>query len=166
MNSSVCLQFDPVAGMLAGTDRAYTSEGTNLTAWVLDALEELWTSETVGGSLKAHRLALDEAVHECDVENWDGYGAAPANPLSVHWAGLLLEALPRSAAAPDVAFDPVGNAVLEWSPSRGRVLSINVGRAGELRFAMRTPTSKLTGIETLTDGLPGGLAQAFAALDR
>ena len=147
-----------------GTDRAFSPEGVRLTERVLETLEALRTSEIFGGLLKARRLALDEAVQECSIDNWDGYGAAQANRLSVHWASLLLEALPAAVLVPEVAFDPAGDVVLEWPPARGRMLSVSVGNAGEVRFALRTPTGKLTGIETFSDGLPGGLAQAFSSL--
>lgn len=166
MNSSACLQLSPLRVMTVGTDRAASSEGTGLTARVLETLEHMWNSETIGGSLNAGRVALDDALDECSVENWDGYGAAPANELSAHWAGLVLEVLPSSIPVPEVAFHPAGDVILEWSPARGRVLSICIGSGGEVRFALRTPTAKFTGIETFSDGLPGGLAQALSSLVR
>lgn len=164
MSSSACLHFDHSGTVQLGTDRAFSPEGTALTAMVSDTLESLWTTETVGAPLRARRLALAEAAQECGESDWDGYGAAPANPLSVNWAGRVLEALPSDSPSPEVAFDPSGEVVLEWSPSTGRMLSVSVSEGGELRFALRTPSKKLTGIETFSDELPDGLAQAFSAL--
>ena len=39
-----------------------------------------------GQRIQESRLALFEAVEECSVPDWDGYGAAPANPMSAAWA--------------------------------------------------------------------------------
>lgn len=164
MSSSACLQFGHSGVMQVGTDRAFSPEGTELTAKVVAALESLWATETVGAPLQARRFALAEAVHECSEPNWDGYGAAAASQLSVHWAGRVLEALPSDVPSPEVAFDPDGDVVLEWSPSTGRMLSVSIGGAGEVRFALRTPSKKLSGIETFSDELPSGFAQALSAL--
>jgi len=139
--------------------------GTELTAKVVKALENLWSTETVGAPLQARRLALAEAVRECSEPDWDGYGAAAASQLSVDWANRVLEALPVKVPSPEVAFSPDGDVVLEWSPSTGRMLSVSIGGAGELRFALRTPSTKLTGIETFSDELPSGFAQALSSLE-
>jgi hypothetical protein len=164
--SSACLALHPTALIPVGTDRAFSQEGSRLTQWVLDALENLRNTETVGAPLRGRRLALDEAVRECSQYDWDGYGAAPADELSVEWAARVLDSLPADTLSPEITFDPQGEALLEWMSERGRLLSVSVGAAGELRFALRTPASKLTGIETFTDEIPAGLAHALDSFTR
>lgn len=164
MSVPACLHLDHRSVTLLGTDRAFSAEGIGLTARVADAIRDLWTSETVGGPVRARHVALREAVDDCAEPNWDGYGAEPANELSAAWAEQVLAALPGDVPTPEVAFDPSGDTLLEWAPARGRMLSLSVGRTGELRFALRTPAGKLTGIEVFADELPGGLAHALKAL--
>jgi hypothetical protein len=164
--SSACLELQASALIPVGTDRAFSTEGTQLTARVVQALEGLRTSESAGGSVQAGRLALDEAVRECSEYDWDGYGAAPASELSVEWAGRMLEVVPSTMPSPEVAFDPGGDVLFEWISDHERVLSVSIGTAGEVRFALRTPAAKLTGIEAFTDALPPGLAYALATFRR
>ena len=159
--STACLELKTLGLTPVGTNRAFTEEGSQLSDKVVQALESLRTSETVGAPVQARRLALDEAFRECSEANWDGYGADPANELSVEWAGYVLESLPADTPAPDIAFDPHGDVLLEWQSANGGLMSVGIGTAGEVRFAIRTPTTKLTGIEVFTDGVPPQLAHAL-----
>ena len=164
--SSACLQLNPTAVIPLGTDRAFSTEGIQLTDRVIEALEGLRTSKTAGAPLQERRLALDEARDECSHVNWDGYGAAPANHLSVEWASRVLDTVPTAIPSPEVAFDPNGDVLLEWFSDQGRMLSVSVGTAGEIRFALRTPAAKLTGIEAFADEVPPGLAHALETFRR
>jgi hypothetical protein len=147
-----------------GTDRALSREGSELTANVIESLESLWRTELVGRSVRARRMALEEAIQSSSTANWDGYGADPVKPLSVEWTGRLLEDLPTSIPIPEIGVAPDGDIVLEWFSDRGRVLSVSVGVGGEVRFSLRGPSSKFTGIEPYSDGIPPRLAEALAAV--
>lgn len=57
---------------------------------------------------------------------------------------------------------PDGHIVIEWIGDRGRVLSVDVGPAEELHFALRGPTTKLTGAGSCAGGIPPALAEALA----
>lgn len=162
--SSACLALGGPRITPRGTDRAASKEGSELTREVVASLENLWSAETVGGSVHARRLALEDAIQECTEANWDGYGAEPVDPLSVEWAEQLLEELPRSIPLPEIAVAPDGDVVLEWFSDRSRVLSVSIGAGGEVRFAMRSPSSKLTGIEPYSDGVPPRLSDALATV--
>lgn len=100
--------------------------------------------------------ALEEAFHECSQANWDGYGAAPANQLAMEWASRVLAALPRRVGIPEIAFQPDGDAGLEWWRGPDRVLSISiiVGSNGELRYAARLSGERFVGTEVFAHGLP------------
>lgn len=110
------------------------------------------------------RLQLEEAVQGCGEANWDGYGADPVIPSSVEWADRLLQALGSSVPRPEIGVAPDGHIVIEWIGGRGRVLSVDVGPAGEIHFAMRGPTTKLTGTASCTGGIPPALTEALAVV--
>ena len=105
-------------------------------------------------------LALLEAFCDCSESDWDGYGAAPANALSMEWARKVLEALPSCLGVPEVAFEPDGDAGLEWWRGPDMVLSVSVGRNGELRYAARLNAARTIGTEIFADGLPKRLVEA------
>lgn len=108
--------------------------------------------------------SIEQAVRDCTEANWDGHGAAPVNRLSAEWAGRLLDDLPAGLAAPEIGVAPDGNIVLEWIGDRKDVLSISVEPDGEIHFAMRSPTTKLTGKEAYVGGLSPALAEALDAV--
>lgn len=164
--SSACLTLHNTGFTPRGTDRAFSFEGTDLTARIVASVESLRESETVGRAIANRRLALDEAVEECSVPNWDGYGAAPANGLSIEWAGRFLEDLPTSVRDPEIAIDPQGDVVLDWILENGHMLSVSISAVGEISYAMRSHSSKFTGIEPYTDDIPPRLAEALAPFIR
>lgn len=109
---------------------------------------------------------MAEALRDCSRSDWDGHGADPADPLSAEWAeaavGLLLPLL----GLPHYAFDPQGDAIVEWSWPPDRSLELSVGRNGELRYAARVGGSRFTGIEPFAGALPPGLLDLARRLTR
>jgi len=99
------------------------------------------------------QAALEEAFDDCSQENWDGYGAAPANELSMEWARRVLAAFPLRLGVPHIAFEPNGDAGLEWWKSPDRVLAVGVGPHGEVGYAARLDATRATGTEMFADGL-------------
>lgn len=76
------------------------------------------------------------------------------------WARQLLSTLPDCLGVPKIAFEPDGDAGLEWWQGAGRVLSVSVGRNGELRYAARLDAARFIGTEAFADGLPSRLVEA------
>lgn len=109
-------------------------------------------------------IALTDAFRDCSEPNWDGYGAVPANGLSMWWAKQVLAALPNRLGVPEIAFEPDGDAGLEWWQGPNRVLSVSVGRNGELRYAARLNATRIIGTEMFADGLPKRLVEAACDL--
>ncbi|MYA40771.1 MAG: hypothetical protein F4Z31_03310 [Gemmatimonadetes bacterium] len=108
--------------------------------------------------------ALERAFRECSQANWDGYGAAPASESAMEWARRLLAALPRRVGVPEVAFEPDGDAGLEWWRGPDRVLCVSVGRNGELRYAARLNTARIVRTEMFARRLPRHLVETALEL--
>ena len=109
-------------------------------------------------------LALAEAFHECSQPDWDGYGAAPADELSRKWTRKVLAAFPTRLGVPEIAFEPDGDAGLEWWRGPDRVLTVSVGRNGELRYAARLNATRVIGTGMFADGLPKRLVETALKL--
>ena len=146
-----------------GTDRGATDEAQTVPLRVT-AVAGSYLEAEYGQRIQESRLALSNAVRECSVPDWDGYGAAPANPMSAAWAEKVVTAFPRSLGIPHFSFDPDGEALLEWIVAKDRVLSVSVGADGEIRYAARISGFKRTGIEVFADALPTGLAETACRL--
>ena len=108
---------------------------------------------------RQRELALDEAFRDCSQANWDGYGAAPANALSMEWARRVLAAFPSRVGVPEIAFEPDGDAGFEWWWGSDRVLSVSVSPSGDLRYAAKLNATKVIGTEVFADGLPKRLVE-------
>ncbi len=103
--------------------------------------------------------ALDEAFRDAAQANWDGYGAASANALSMEWARRVLAAFPNCVGVPGIAFEPDGDAGFEWWWGSDRVLSVSVSQSGDLRYAARLNATRVIGAEVFADGLPKRLVE-------
>lgn len=146
-----------------GTGRGTTDEAKTVPQRVT-AIAESFLEAEYGQRVRESRLALSEAVKECSVPDWDGYGAAPADAMSAARAERVVTAFPPSLGIPHFSFDADGEALLEWIVASDRVLSVSIGADGELRYAARISGFKRTGIEIFADGLPKGLAEMACRL--
>lgn len=140
-----------------GTDRGITDVAQQVPLQIAAIVEAIVETER-GRWVQAGRVALSEALSECSVPNWDGYGAAPASRLSAQWARKVLDELAPTGSAPDVAFNPQGDVVFEWRPHPRKALAISIGGNGEVRWSSRIAGKKSTGIDTFDDELPEELA--------
>jgi len=146
-----------------GTDRGTSDEAQAVPRRVTAIAESFLIAER-GHRIRESRLALSEAVKECSVPDWDGYGATPANPMSAAWAEKVVAAFPQDLGIPQFSFDSDGDALLEWNLAGDRVLNVSVGADGELRYAARISGFKSTGIEIFADALPAGLVETACRL--
>ena len=141
------------------TDRGTSREARTVLARVLEFERSAWWTEQRHVRRQRDR-ALLEAFRDCSEPDWDGYGAAPASAMSTEWARKVLEALPNCLGVPEVAFEPDGDVGIEWWRGPDRVLSVSVGRNGELRYAARLNAARVIGTEVFADGLPKRLVEA------
>ena len=118
-----------------------------------------WSNEQA--RVRERRLdALVSAFQDCGQPNWDGYGAAPADPWAAGWAADVLDAFPNSLGVPEVAFEPDGAAGLEWWRGPDNTLAVSVARDGQVRFAARLGREQVSGTGAFADGLPSDLIVA------
>ena len=141
------------------TDRGASRESHVVCRAIRSVERSAWDTEQ-SYVLRQRDLALAEAFHECSQPDWDGYGAEPASELSMGWARKVLSTPPDCLGVPDIAFEPDGDAGLEWWRGPDRVLSVSVGRNGELRYAARLNAARVIGTEVFADGLPKRLVEA------
>lgn len=147
----------------SSTDRGISTEAHIVLLLIQDVERRAWYTEQ---SRVRHQResALDETFLDCSEADWDGYGAAPANELSKEWARRVLATLPIRLGVPEIAFEPDGDAELEWWRGPDRVLTVSVGRNGELRYAARLNAARVIGTEMFADGLPQRLVETALEL--
>ena len=71
-------------------------------------------------------------------ENWDSYGASPADLASIELAKDFAKVIGRfvSVRRPSVSLSPAGNAAFSWEISNGkRNLDVEILRTGQMRYA-------------------------------
>ena len=142
-----------------GSDRGITKEARTVRMAILEVERSAWRTEQTH-VWRQRELALHQAFRDCSESDWDGYGAAPANALSMAWASKVLSAFPDHLGVPEIAFEPDGDVGLEWWQGAARVLAVSVGRNGDLRYATRLNAATVIGTEVFADGLPDRLVKA------
>lgn len=98
--------------------------------------------------------ALISAFEAAAEEDWDGEGAAAADPLSLDYAVIFAETLPVWVPVPDVSVDPDGEMSLDWDRGRRSVFSVSIGPDGRLTYAGLFGAGKIRGVEPFTDNIP------------
>ena len=104
---------------------------------------------------------LFSAFTEANEENWDGYGAAAANPKAVVLALRLLSQLPTTIPMPDMAIDVDGDVAFEWNYGPRRIVSVRVGGDGTIYYAGLLGYSTFYGSEIPSEGIPDAVAGAI-----
>ena len=141
------------------TDRGASKEASAMLTLTTAAQRSVWRTEQ-SYIRRQREITLAEAFRDCSEPDWDSYGAARADELSMWWAKKVLAAFPSCLGVPEIAFEPDGDAGLEWWRGPSRVLSVSVGRNGELRYAARLNAARIIGTEMFADGLPKRLVEA------
>ena len=150
----------------SGTGRGTTPEARFIPLHLVALREERAETGEDPELRRAGRQALVEAFRDCATPDWDGNGADPADPMSAARAEEVVGALLPLLGLPHYAFDPEGDALVEWCWSPDRSLDLSVGRNGELRYAVRVGGTRLTGIEPFAGALPPGLLNVARRLMR
>lgn len=100
---------------------------------------------------------LRAAFEAASKPNWDGEGAASANPLSYEYAKAFLKVLSPSIPIPDFDVDSDGELCLEWDDGPRSVFSVSIGPDGTLTYAGLFGVNKTHGVETFTDSIPASI---------
>ncbi len=116
--------------------------------------EELNQPLSTGPAKETVLKSLEEILHECQHEGWDGYGATAVLEESVSKAVNFLELFQPGLQMPEVSADPDGEISFEWFKATDRVFSISVGTNGELSYAGIFGPNKTHGVEIFKDQIP------------
>ncbi len=111
--------------------------------------------QRIAGRLQAE---LDELAEAASARGWDGEDGAPIDRGSLLYAHRLARLLPLGMRTPELSVDPDGEVSFEWSPVRGRSVSVSVARDGSLRWAAVHGSSGNCGQIPWTGRFPPGLA--------
>lgn len=103
--------------------------------------------------------ALATAAQEASVYNWDGEGAAPADPAAFVHAIRFIGFLPTTWPPPEVMVNKEGNIGLDWDYGPNRILSLRISRDGTIYFASLRGNQKNYGSVALLDGIPRTVVQ-------
>jgi len=114
-------------------------------------------SLTMGRHYMNAREAIIQAIEECSVDNWDGYGARRIDGLSCANAERFAEMLPASVPIPEVGVDVDGEVTFDWYAGPRRLFSVAIGGDGRMAYAGLFGVNKTHGTEYLGDALPDTL---------
>ncbi len=107
--------------------------------------------------------ALETALSEAQLVNWDGHHARAADIGAFIYALEFIAHLPVSTPLPEVAVDADGDIALDWDKGPRQIFSLRVGRDGTLHYAGVVGQSTFHGSELLSEGVPSAIS---AGLDR
>jgi hypothetical protein len=97
---------------------------------------------------------LAELAHECQLPNWDCYGALPVSEQAIAMAKQFLKSLPIGVKAPAIGASPAGNVTFEWYRSVRNILSVSITPIGEIHYAALQGLSSTYGTEMFYDETP------------
>ena len=127
---------------MAGQGTAVSNEATivrNLADGLIDSVER---STALFGNKAAVISELWQLFNECNMDNWDGYGARPIELASIYNAIAFIRALPGALAMPVTCPDPDGSVLLEWQRTRLSIFSVNVCASGRVSYAWLDGTDR------------------------
>ncbi|MEK7289055.1 MAG: hypothetical protein AAB067_02655 [Planctomycetota bacterium] len=148
MITSAHLAFSRISTDATGETAQYIAKQLN------EGRRSMQSAHSLGLGVMGAVDALCEMVKQCDVENWDGYGAAPVTTKTFQQAINVLEALPLGTSAPAVGSEPDGHITLEWHKTPRRTLSVSISPEGELHYAALLGQKKRYGTEPFWGEVP------------
>ena len=79
---------------------------------------------------------LEHAQAQAALPNWDGYGAAPVNAMSIEYAKRFLLLLPPASPMPEVEVDPDGEISFDWFGPNKSELTISFSPLGMISYSV------------------------------
>jgi hypothetical protein len=95
---------------------------------------------------------LRRLAEECAQADWDGYGAAPVNPVAVKRADDFIRSLPDQHPVPEVSVEPDGCISLDWIPNRTQTFTVSIGETDRIPFAWVDGTNRGHAVARSFDG--------------
>ncbi len=107
---------------------------------------------------------LSEVITECSQANWDGYGAAPLDPIAISRAKQFIDALPTDSSYPEVGAMPDGDISLDWDIGSRRSLTVALGPQTRLAYAMINADEERSGTLSFIQAIPKSLLRTIHEL--
>ena len=124
------------------------------------------STKSVTGERSQLIQEFNEMLHECSIEDWDGYGALPLTLQAVKEAARFIDLLPIEVPDPDTAALPNGDVGFQWTFGRDRILTISFSGGNILLYAsiLGSPDRTKNGSEIFDDCIPKEVFEAIAEI--
>ena len=121
----------------------------------------LWKNSSLSVTLDRTFLidALIDAYEESRNEEWDGPQSSPTTVDTYITAAEFVQALPSFVSDPNIDVSPQGRILIEWYSGPRNVLTISVGRSGELAYSSLRGRKKITGTDLFSGFVPHEIVQ-------
>lgn len=123
-------------------------------------------SITAEGRVYAARRALLQTFEEHATANWDGYDARPASFAAFEKVWHLVEELPRHTPLPEFVVHPDGELALEWTGTKGAILTITLSDDVWLKWAAMVGGERVYGRIPFSGTLPPRIRSLVSAVGR
>jgi hypothetical protein len=123
-------------------------------------LKEKIAEELSGGALK-YQAQLVQLQNECEIENWDGYGALALEVDTVNAAKTFFSMLPYELARAELTVDPSGEVSAEWYFRPTSQFSVSISSAKKLTYAGILDDHELSGSLNLRDRIPNQIIDSI-----
>lgn len=106
------------------------------------------------------KRAIRDLLNTAGEQNWDGADADPVLEDTVEFALGLVGKLPSDLGIPEISADPEGNIEFDWHLDNGTMLTVSIGRVGDIAISGLSPErSRITGMVEDREGKTFSLLQ-------
>ena len=140
-------------GTIAMPSRAQSATAQYLEQKTDEQYNHLRKTATFSGGKSFDELLM--VYQECQLENWDGYGALPVSNDTHTFAKNFLKVLPLGIKMPSIGAEPDGHLTLEWYQSVHQILSLSISPDGIIHYAALLGGSSEYGSEPFTGKVSG-----------
>ena len=114
---------------------AVSLEGKEVLKVTQKVARHMERSQSLFGTKAFAISEVGKLADACDVENWDGNGAAAIDDVAVDRAIEFIRALPGAMPMPELAAEPDGSISLDWIQSRHRLFSLSINSSERIAYA-------------------------------
>ncbi len=134
-------------------------------------ISELLTTATIHARNNATdwrsftKALIEEIARECQLPNWDGYGAHPISQRAKSHAQIFIDMLPYSFPHPEPMPDPDGEIALCWDFGPEHIFTLSINSTGVLSYAgLLGKGVKRHGMEQIKDKIPKSIIESIKEL--
>ena len=163
MNFTPCATLPPSLLAISAQSTPASATGMKLTQLLVNA--QTYSRDNASDWRSLTSSLVEAIARECEVPNWDGYGAVAIRTGVKEQAQRLINQLPFRLPPPDPTVDPDGDLALVWDFGPGHVMSVSVGANGVLTYAgLLGEGVKRHGVERFEADIPKIILQSIEEL--